>query len=80
MKENTFTPEKLMAKAEEFVSGARLMLEAGNINVAASNAYYAIFHAARAALLASDAIVELEKIRTHNGLIGTFGETLFRRA
>ena len=78
MRENAFTPEKLMAKAEEFASGARSMLETGNINVAASNAYYAIFHAARAALLASNAPVELEKIRTHNGLIGAFGEHLVK--
>ena len=36
-------------------------------------AYYAIFDAARAALLASDAPVQPDVGKTHSGLISTFG-------
>jgi len=37
-----------------------------------------MFDAARAALLASNAPVDLEQVRTHTGLIGAFGEHLVK--
>ena len=49
------SPDKLMAKAQGFCAAARLLLEAGHIDDAATRAYYAMFDAARAALLASGA-------------------------
>ena len=79
MSPSNLTSEGSMAKAEEFCSAARSALESGKINVAASNAYYAMFHAARAALLASGAPINLEQIRTHPGLIGAFGEHLVKK-
>ncbi len=45
---------------------------------AASRAYYAMFDAARAALLASGASAEPNINRTHSGLIGTFGNHLVK--
>lgn len=43
-------PAALMAKARESLESARADLEAGRLNGASSRAYYAMFHAARAAL------------------------------
>jgi uncharacterized protein (UPF0332 family) len=40
----------LLAKARESLASARADLEAGRLNGASSRAYYAMFHAARAAL------------------------------
>ena len=45
---------------------------------AANRAYYAMFDAARAALLASGASVESDISRTHSGLIGAFGNYLVK--
>ena len=72
------SPDKLMAKAEGFCAAARLLLEAGHIDDAATRAYYAMFDAARAALLASGAPVDLNNVRTHKGLISAFGEHLVK--
>ena len=48
------------------------MLDAGDPDGACNRAYYAMFDAARSALLASGAPVEPEVARTHNGLISAF--------
>lgn len=42
-----------MAKAETACSSARVLLELGDVDGASNRAYYAMFDAARAALLAS---------------------------
>ena len=47
--------EELMAKAFRAAASARLLLEAGDTDGACNRAYYAMFDAARAALLASGA-------------------------
>ena len=62
----------LMSKAERAAASAKLLLEAGDVDGACNRAYYAMFEAARAALLASDAPVEAEVARTHSGLITAF--------
>ena len=67
-----------MAKAVDACSEARLLLGSGYPNGAANRAYYAMFDAARAALLASGAPVDLNEIRTHPGLLGTFGKYLVK--
>ena len=59
---------ELMAKARRAVLSAKVLLDAGD----ADGAYYAMFDAARAALIASGAPVEAELARTHNGLISAF--------
>jgi uncharacterized protein (UPF0332 family) len=63
---------ELMAKAERATSSARLLLEAGDADGACNRAYYAMFDAARAALLLSQAPVKAETARTHGGLIAAF--------
>ena len=64
--------DDLMGKAQRAVASARLLLDAGDTDGACNRAYYAMFDAARAALLASRAPVEAEVARTHNGLIAAF--------
>ena len=76
MSNSKLTPEAMMEKAEKACSASRLLLENGYSDDAVNRAYYAMFDAARAALLVSDAPIELNKIRTHNGLIGAFGNYL----
>jgi len=72
------TPGDLMAKADTACSSARTLLDLGDVDGAANRAYYAMFDAARAALLASGAPVEPEIGRTHSGLIGAFGNFLVK--
>jgi uncharacterized protein (UPF0332 family) len=67
-----------MAKADTACSSARALLDLGDMDGAASRAYYAMFDAARAALLASGAPVEPDIGRTHSGLIGAFGNFLVK--
>jgi uncharacterized protein (UPF0332 family) len=72
------TAEALMAKANTACSSARALLELGDVDGAANRAYYAMFDASRAALLASGAPVEPDLGRTHSGLIGAFGNHLVK--
>lgn len=62
----------LMAKAVQAATSAKVLLDAGDADGACNRAYYAMFDAARAALLASGAAVEAEIARTHSGLITAF--------
>lgn len=62
----------LMAKAKQAVASARLLLEAGDVDGACNRAYYAMFDAARAALLAGKAPVPADIAKTHGGLIAAF--------
>lgn len=78
MKNRQLTPLALMAKADTACSSARSLLDLGDVDGAANRAYYAMFDAARAALLASDAPVEPDIGRTHSGLIGAFGNYLVK--
>lgn len=64
--------EDLMAKARQAAVSARVLLNTGDADGACNRAYYAMFDAARAALLASGAPVEPEIARTHSGLISAF--------
>ena len=63
---------ELMAKARRAVLSAKVLLDAGDADGACNRAYYAMFDAARAALIASGAPVVAELARTHNGLISAF--------
>lgn len=67
-----------MAKADMACSSARALLDLGDPDGAANRAYYAMFDAARAALLASGAPVEPDIGRTHSGLIRAFGSFLVK--
>ena len=67
------TPGGLMAKASRACVSARLLLDAGDVDGACNRAYYAMFDAARAALLAANVPVPANIGRTHGGLIAAFG-------
>ena len=56
-----------LARAQEALDDARLLLERGRVSGAASRAYYAAFHAARAAIEAA-ASIDLMEIKTHAGV------------
>lgn len=63
-----------MRKAESSLGAARLLLDNGYTDEACSRAYYAMFDAARAALLVANAPVEAEVARTHSGLMSAFSQ------
>jgi uncharacterized protein (UPF0332 family) len=67
-----------MAKADTACSSARTLLDLGDVDGATNRVYYAMFDAARAALLVSGASVEPDIGRTHSGLIGAFGNFLVK--
>ena len=64
--------QDLLAKAIQAAASAKVLLDTGDADGACNRAYYAMFDAARAALLASGAPVEPEIAKTHNGLISAF--------
>lgn len=64
--------QSLMAKAIQAAASAKVLLDTGDADGACNRAYYAMFDASRAALLASGAPVEPEIAKTHNGLISAF--------
>ncbi len=64
--------QDLMAKAVQAATSAKVLLDTGDADGACNRAYYAMFDAARAALLASSVPVEPEIAKTHNGLISAF--------
>lgn len=69
---------ELRLKAERSLAAARLLLENGFTDAASSRAYYAMFDAARAALIATKAPVAAEVARTHGGLIAAFARYIAR--
>ncbi|HSW16490.1 MAG TPA: HEPN domain-containing protein, partial [Ramlibacter sp.] len=75
---NQMTPSALMTKAERACASARVLLDVGDVDGACNRAYYAMFDAARAALLASGAPVEPDIARTHGGLINAFSNHLVK--
>lgn len=72
------TPEALMAKAVRACASARALLDLDDVDGACNRAYYAMFDAARAALLASGAPVKPDIGKTHSGLISAFGGHLVK--
>jgi uncharacterized protein (UPF0332 family) len=61
-----------MAKAGRALASAKLLLDSGDVDGACNRAYYAMFDAARGALLTVNAPVPSEVARTHSGLITAF--------
>ena len=61
-----------MTKAHRALASARKLLEDDDSDGACNRAYYAMFDAARAALLASNTLVPSEIAKTHSGLIAAF--------
>ena len=64
--------QDLLDRAQRAVESAKLLLAAGDVNGACNRAYYAMFDAARAALIATQKPPESEAIKTHSGLISAF--------
>ncbi|MCC7184004.1 MAG: HEPN domain-containing protein [Rhodocyclaceae bacterium] len=63
-----------MAKAELAVASAKVLLEIGDADGACNRAYYAMFDAARAALLASGQ----DTNKTHKGVLNAFSRHLVK--
>lgn len=64
----------LMAKAVQALESAKLLLDAGDADGASNRAYYAMFDAARAALLTSG----LDVGKTHKGVLSAFSDRLVK--
>ena len=64
--------QDLMAKAIQAAASAKVLLETGDADGACNRAYYAMFDAARSALLAGGAPIQQDLPKTHNGLISAF--------
>ena len=78
MKDFSLTPEalqELMEIAEEACLDARLLLERGSPNGAMNRAYYAMFDAALAVLLASGAPPDIGK--SHTGMTKYFTKFIY---
>ena len=73
-----WSADALMMKAETALSSARALLDIGDVDGAVNRAYYAMFDAARAALVGAGAPVQPDAVRTHSGLIGAFGRYLVK--
>ena len=70
------TPHELIGKAMQAAASARLLLASGDADGACNRAYYAMFDAARAAILASGASVEPEVARWATGQAEVFIQTV----
>ncbi len=66
--------QDLMAKAVQAAASAKVLLETGDADGASNRAYYAMFDAARAALLASGFDVG----KTHKGVLNAFSDRLVK--
>jgi uncharacterized protein (UPF0332 family) len=71
-------PAELIARARRSAVSAKLLFDAGDLSGACNRAYYAMFDAARGALLASKEPVRSEEIKTHTGLIAAFSLHLIK--
>jgi uncharacterized protein (UPF0332 family) len=67
------SPQGLMIKAENALVSAKLFNDAGDFDGACNRAYYAMFDAAKAVLLATVPTIDPQIGKTHNGLISAFG-------
>ena len=72
----TMTPAAYIGKAERALSAARLLLKALNTEGACNRAYYAMFDAAHAALLAAKVRKADATVKTHSGLLSAVGKHL----
>jgi len=64
----------LLAKAERFVTSARLLTDSGDLDSAVSRVYYAAFYVAEALLDALDI-----SFSSHRGVISAFGQEFARK-
>lgn len=69
---SSLTPAKFIEKSERALHAARLLVDSGEIEGACNRAYYAMYDAAHAALLALKK-ADYKVTKTHSGLIAAFG-------
>lgn len=67
------TADDLMQKASRALTSAQLLYANGDYEGACNRSYYAMYDAARAAIIHSKPEQDLTASRTHNGLIAAFG-------
>lgn len=72
------TVKELFDKASVALNSAQLLFNAGDFDGACNRAYYAMFDAARAALLIADGDDSVLSIKTHSGLITAFSLRLVK--
>lgn len=72
------TAEELFDKALVALRSADLLLKAGDFDGCCNRAYYAMFDAARAALVADGCTDQVLGIKTHSGLISFFSMRLVK--
>lgn len=72
-------PADFMAKAARALESAQLLLDAGDTDGACNRIYYAMFDAAKAALMATGAPQEATDAKTHAGLIAAFSLHVVKR-
>ena len=70
--------KELFTKAQTAATSARILLDAGDVDGACNRAYYAMFDAARAALLACGIDESIVNTKTHSGLISKFSLELVK--
>ena len=70
------SPATYMRKSEQALASATQLLASGDADGACNRAYYAMFDAAQAALLAAKVGVTARATKTHRGLIAAFGQHL----
>jgi uncharacterized protein (UPF0332 family) len=70
--------EGLLRKAVTALSSAKLLLQSGDADGACNRAYYTMFDAARASLMAFQRSDEVLTIKTHSGLIASFSLQLVK--
>jgi len=68
--------QDLMAKAIQAATSANVLLNTGDYDGASNRAYYAMFDAARAALLVSG--VDVGSTKTHKGILNAFSDHLIK--
>ena len=72
------TAKELFEKAATSLNSSQLLFSSGDYDGACNRAYYAMFDAARAALLIEEGDDSVLSIKTHSGLISTFGIRLVK--
>lgn len=72
------TPAALLEKADRALASAETLLREGDTEGACNRSYYAMFNAARAALILIDAPQEVTQGKSHNGLHSAFNQYLVK--
>jgi len=72
------TPAALLEKADRALASADILLREGDAEGACNRSYYAMFNAARAALILVSAPPEVTEGKSHSGLHSAFNQYLVK--